>query len=123
MPMVQAYAEEVLNQKDAESATDRSYVSDALFLATERLLNALDRLEQGMELALVQPVSSDISPESVEKLAFYEQENEALRAEREALNSAVGQLREQYGDLHHTASGIYNKLEDSIRRLTQIMKE
>jgi hypothetical protein len=120
MPMVQAYAEEVLNQKDSEStASAVVYRSNSLFLATERLLGALDRLEQGLDRRLPDHGGDALA----EQLQATWHENAALRQERESLNTAIDDLKSQYSDLHRAASGIYNKLEDSIRRLTQIMKE
>mgnify|MGYP003395914174 CR=1 FL=1 len=118
--MVQAYAREVLNQKDEEKAPALVYRSNSLFEATERLLSALDRLEHS--LAHQPRAGADVRT-SERQLQVSRRENAALLEEREALNIAVDQLKAQYGDLHSTASGIYNKLEDSIRRLTQIMKE
>lgn len=115
MPKVQAYAEEVLNQKD-EAPADSLPPSSRLAAATERLLGALDRLELAVS-------SGRENIQENSQLAHLEHENAELRDERIALSGAIDRLRAEYGDLHRTASGIYNKLEDSIRRLTQIMKE
>lgn len=90
-----------------------------IFIATKRLVTALDRLEDSLLEKMTVP-SRD--PEQDEQLALFEQENETLRQERENLNSAIATLESQYGDLHKAASTIYGKLDDSIKRLTQIIE-
>ena len=37
--------------------------------------------------------------------------------------SAIAHLQRQYNELHRVASTIYGKLDDSIKRLTQIIEE
>jgi hypothetical protein len=36
---------------------------------------------------------------------------------------AIAQLQYQYNDLHKIASAVYGKLDDSIKRITQIIEE
>jgi predicted nucleic acid-binding Zn-ribbon protein len=118
MPMVQAYAEELLNQKESGYDSGASYVSDTLFSATERLMSALDRLEHNVQ------ISAGKQGEGVkeaEQIAFFEQENQVLRRERETLNATLEQLEAEYGDLQKVAGTIYKKLNESIRRLTHII--
>jgi uncharacterized protein YlxW (UPF0749 family) len=86
-----------------------------LYVATRRLVGALDRLENNLKHALV--ASED------DKLSYFEQENASLKQERENLNNAIAQLQYQYNDLHKVASAIYGKLDDSIRRLSEIIEE
>ncbi|MDE3059686.1 MAG: hypothetical protein KGJ06_01585 [Pseudomonadota bacterium] len=119
--MVQAHAQELLNQKEAENASSGAeLLQHPLYAATHRLLEALNRLEHNLQRRVGKPQEP---PESQEQLAFFERENESLRQERENLNAAISLLKRQYSDLHHAASAIYNKLDDSIRRLTKIIEE
>lgn len=90
-----------------------------LYAATRRLVRALDRLENSLQQALQPALMEGGEPDQV---AYFERENAALRQERESLNAAIAQLQHQYNDLHHVASTIYGKLDDSIRRLTQIIE-
>jgi len=90
-----------------------------LFLATKRLVDALNRLEGNLEQAFVE---SDRDEKQEKQLVFFERENEELREERENLNGAISQLKHQYNDLHKVASAIYGKLDDAIKRLTQIIE-
>lgn len=110
--MVQAHAHELLNQKNEEYK--RPLVS-----ATGRLAAALDRLEQGIQQVTASK-ARDVKQH--EQLIFFERENAALKTERENLTKAIGQLEGQYTDLHKVAGTIYNKLDDSIKRLTQIIE-
>lgn len=91
-----------------------------LYAATQRLLKALDRLEQGMTRPAPGP-ATDTGQE--QKVLAFQQENNELKKERENLNAAISQLENQYSDLHKVASTIYGKLDDSIKRLTQIIDE
>jgi hypothetical protein len=118
--MVQAHAYELLNQKESKNAPNMADTPrPSLFVATERLLTALDRLERNLQnVALQPPQDSQVG----EQLIFFERENESLRQERENLNQAISQLQHQYSDLHQVASTIYGKLDDSIKRLTQIIE-
>lgn len=119
--MVQAHAHELLNQKDAVNDDSGDvFVSQPLYDATERLLSALERLERSFKRAARQQPPST---EQAEQLLFFEKENESLRTERETLNTTINQLRTEYTGLHRAASTIYNKLEDSIKRLTKIIEE
>jgi uncharacterized protein YlxW (UPF0749 family) len=105
--MVQAHAHELLNQKNTQNA-------HPLVLATQRLMAALDRLERGLQL-------SEAKDADTEELLVIARENDTLRAEREDLNGTISELQQQYDDLHKVAGTIYNKLDDSIKRLTQII--
>jgi hypothetical protein len=114
LSMVQAHARELLNQKEAGNGD-----SHPLYAATERLIGALNRLEQGLAQVTTQK-SRDVKQH--EQLVVFERENANLREERDNLDSAIGQLQNQYDDLHKVAGAIYNKLDDSIKRLTQIIE-
>lgn len=90
-----------------------------LYAATNRLAVALERLEYNLQQASLQP---GVDPQVAQQLDIFFKENQALREERANLDGAIVQLQDQYNDLHQVASTIYNKLDDSIRRLTQIME-
>jgi len=113
--MYQAYAGELLNQKESENDSSvTAPVQHPLDNATKRLVEALNRLENSLET---------LTPrEEAGQAELFAHENNALRHERENLNSAISQLQFQYNDLHDVASTIYGKLDDSIRRLTQIIE-
>jgi len=91
-----------------------------LYVATRRLVSAMDRLESNLK-----HISNvlDQGADAEQQITYFERENAALRDERENLNAAIAQLQHQYNDLHRVASNIYGKLDDSIRRLTQIIEE
>ena len=91
-----------------------------LYVATRRLVNALDRLENNLQHVTV---AQDRDVHQEHQLVAFERENAALLQERESLNAALAELQHQYNDLHKTASTIHTKLDDSIRRLTQIIEE
>jgi uncharacterized protein YlxW (UPF0749 family) len=118
MPMVQAYAGELLNQKESENGMEASYTSDTLFLATEKLTHALDRLENNV--AVVAGKRGEAIRQA-EQTAFFDQENRVLHRERESLNATIDQLTHEYNDLQNVASTIYRKLNDSIKRLSNII--
>jgi len=112
--MYQAYAYELLNQKESKNDSAMAAAAEhPLLSATERLLGALERLERNLEQ--LPPGQASENPELLK-------ENQELRKERANLDAAVLQLQTQYDDLHHVASTIYNKLEDSIKRLTKIIE-
>lgn len=91
-----------------------------LYVATRRLVSALDRLENNLKHITV-ALDRDIHQEHA--MVAFERENAALKQERENLNASIAQLQYQYNDLHKVASGIYGKLDDSIRRLSKIIEE
>jgi len=91
-----------------------------LYVATRRLVNALDKLENNLK-SLTQV--RDKAVQRQKQIVSFEKENAALRKERENLNAAIAQLQYQYNDLHKVAATIYSKLDDSVRRLTQIIEE
>lgn len=122
--MYQAHAQELLNQKESHSGDsgDLFMTQDPqhpLFLATRRLAAALDRLESNLQQVSVQ---RDRDVHQDQQLTVFERENEALKQERERLHVTVTQLQLQYDDLHHIASTIYGKLDDSIKRLSQLVE-
>lgn len=90
-----------------------------LYVATRRLVKALDRLENNLKHV----ARGKRDPRQEQQMAFFEKENAALKQERENLNTAIAQLQYQYNDLHKIASTIYGKLDDSVKRLTQIIEE
>ena len=116
--MVQAHARELLNQKESVSGT--GYMSDMLFDATERLMSAMERLEHNVRMAAAKRVDE---VRHAEQAALFEEENQSLRHERETLNATIEQLNHDYDDLQGVAGAIYNKLSDSIKRLTSIVGE
>jgi hypothetical protein len=123
--MYQAYAQELLNQKESKSADSDDYLMSQtqdhpLFAATRRLLGALDRLEHNLTHVTV---AHDRDVHQEQQLVVFERENAALKQERESLNNAIAQLQYQYDDLHKVASTIHGKLDDSIKRLTQIIED
>ena len=87
-----------------------------LYAATNRLAAALERLESNLKKA---PAAD---PAAQQQLDVFERENQSLREERANLDGAIVQLQDQYNDLHQVATTIYGKLDDSIRRLTQIIE-
>ena len=121
--MYQAYDSELLNQKESETS-DSGQILDALpqhplFVATRRLVNALDRLEGNLKYVRA-PEDKGMNDDRV---VFFERENTALKEERESLNQSIADLQLQYSDLHRVAATIYGKLDDSIKKLTQIIEE
>ncbi len=110
--MVQAQAKALLNQKNESS--------EALAQAAERLVAALDRLEDRLSHCQAPPPATE---HESGQLALFAQENETLRNEQADLHETIRELQSQYDDLHKVAVTIYNKLEDSIKRLTRIMEQ
>ena len=117
--MVQAYAQQLLNQKESEKQDSGDSTQRSLYAATQRLVIALDRLERNLQY-VEKPEPRNMPDDR--QLGFFQNENESLRQERENLNTAITQLQDQYTDLHQVASTIYGKLDDSIKRLTQIIE-
>jgi hypothetical protein len=119
MPMVQAYAQELLNQKESQNdMTESPYASDTLFRATQRLMLALDQLDHNVH---AQAQERAEALRQAERAAFYARENETLKHERENLNTTIDKLEHEYNDLQKAAGTIYKKLNDSIKRLTNII--
>jgi hypothetical protein len=124
--MVQAHAYELLNQKESSDSRQGSNMSQSdhpLYAATDRLIAALDRLEDNLHYAADQQKSAARTLEQEEQMRLFEQENQVLKSEHAKLNGAITTLKSQYSDLHQVASTIYGKLEDSIKRLTQIIEQ
>ena len=113
--MYQPHTRELLNQKDARSDAGRSR---PLYQATERLIRALDRMERSVQHQLALQKGEEALPAQMQ---LFESENASLKEEHAHLNATILQLREQYDDLQHVASTIYNKLNDSIDRLTHLI--
>jgi len=90
-----------------------------LILATRRLMGALDRLEKNLQQV---SVTRDREVQNEQKLSLFIRENETLRHDREKLNQAFSQLTHQYQDLQQVAKTIHGKLDDSARRITQILE-
>ncbi len=112
--MVQAQPHELLNQKDSEDA-----LSPAVVAAMHRLAKALDGLD---EAASRRAVEQDRGLQQHAQLVRFERENAQLKQECANLDGAIGRLKTQYDALHQVAGTIYNKLDDSIKRLNKIME-
>jgi len=100
--------------ENAQHSKDHPLIS-----ATRRLMTALDRLERNLQQV---SVMKDREVQSEHKLSLFMRENESLRQEREKLNSAFSNLTHQYEDLQKVAKNIHGKLDDSARRITQILE-
>jgi len=90
-----------------------------LILATRRLMSALDRLEKNLQQV---SVTRDREVQNEQKLSVFIRENETLHHERENLALAFSKLSHQYQDLQQVAKTIHGKLDDSARRITQILE-
>jgi len=90
-----------------------------LIMATRRLMSALDRLERNLQQV---SVTRDREVQNEQKLNLFVRENESLLHERENLSVAFNQLTLQYEDLQQVARTIHGKLDDSARRITQIIE-
>lgn len=90
-----------------------------LIMATRRLMSALDRLEKNLQQV---SVTRDREVASEQKLSVFMRENEMLMHERENLAQAFSKLTHQYQDLQQVAKTIHGKLDDSARRITQILE-
>jgi prefoldin subunit 5 len=90
-----------------------------LIMATRRLMSALDRLEKNLQQV---SVTRDREVASEQKLSLFMRENETLLTERENLAEAFTRLTHQYQDLQQVAKSIHGKLDDSARRITQILE-
>jgi hypothetical protein len=111
--MVQAHAQQLHNQKNVAD-------EHPLLRSTERVLAALDRLEHALDQRERQP---RLAVQHEPQLALFEQENAALRQEKDEMGRTIRAIEAQYGELQRVAGTIYNKLEDSIKRLTQILDQ
>lgn len=116
--MVQAYAQQLLNQKESALTSSVHESEHPLQAATYRLVTALERLEHNLEQVTV---NAGRDSQNSQQVAVFERENATLRREQENLNVAISQLQYQYNDLHQVASTIYGKLDDAIKRLTKII--
>lgn len=97
-----------------------SHPSDhPLYIATRRLVSALERLERNLQHVTV---GQERDVQQHQHIQYYERENAALRAEQESLQGSLVDLQQQYEELQGVATTIYGKLDDSIRRLTQILE-
>lgn len=116
MPLYQAHARELLNQKEDDSGD--VYVGEPLYQATERVAAALRRLEHSLHVPAGERIEG---ARRGEQLIAAAHENEILRQERETLVNALDQMQQQYEGLETAAATIYRKLGDTIKRLTQII--
>lgn len=117
--MYQAHAHQLLNQKESENDSLGQEISHhPLQLATERLVVALNRLENNLHGITV---TQDRALRQEQQMMSFEQENEALRQEREQLQTAMAQLQQEYNALQGVASSMHEKLDDSIKRLSQLI--
>ncbi len=122
--MYQAYAGELLNQKESENASymqenSQHSAEHKVDKASRRLAEALDRLERGLQHVTVQ---QDRGIQQEQQLMQYTRENDALKNERELLARTIVQLEEQYTELQKVASTVYDKLDASIERINQIIE-
>jgi predicted nuclease with TOPRIM domain len=90
-----------------------------LITAKKRLVSALERLERNLQHITVEQERDALQHQHIQ---YYERENSALRDEQENLSQSITQLRQQYDELQGVATTIYGKLDDSIKRLTQILE-
>ncbi len=90
-----------------------------LIAATNRLVTALDRLERNLQQV---SVAKDRDIQQQRQLVSFSRENESLKAERKNLNQAIDSLTKQYEDLQQVATNIHGKLDDSIKRISQIIE-
>jgi len=91
-----------------------------LYVATHRLVDALDRLEYNLQYITV---TQDRSQQQEKQLIIFERKNGELLQEKQQQDTAIAELQVQYDVLHKTASVVHKRLEDSIKRLTQIIEE
>jgi septal ring factor EnvC (AmiA/AmiB activator) len=90
-----------------------------LIEASRRLMGAIDRLERNLQQM---SVAKDRDAQQEKRVIQFSRENESLKSERENLNKAISTLTGQYKDLQQTATTIHSKLDDSIKRITQIIE-
>lgn len=90
-----------------------------LFVATRKLVGALDRLERNLQQM---SVAKDRDALQQQQLMLFSRENEALKQEREHLNQSIMSLTSQYEDLQQVATSIHSKLDDSVKRINQIIE-
>jgi hypothetical protein len=90
-----------------------------LIATTRRLKAALDRLERNLQQL---SVTRDRELANEQKVTLFMRENEGLKAERESLTAAFGSLTHQYEDLQKVARTIHGKLDNSARRISEILE-
>lgn len=90
----------------------------ALTAASDRLYNAVERLEASLKYVTV---AHDRDVHQHEQLQAIERENNTLREDRESLAASLKQLQQQYDDLQRVASSIYGKLDNAIERITKVV--
>ncbi len=90
-----------------------------LIAATRRVMNALDALERNIHQS---SVAHDRAENNEQKLTLFIRENESLKQEKANLTSAINQLTRQYEDLQNVTSNIHARLDDSARRITEILE-
>jgi uncharacterized coiled-coil DUF342 family protein len=90
-----------------------------LVAVSRRLMTALDRLERNLQQM---SVTRDRDAQNEQRVSHFIRENESLREERETLNQAFHQLSSQYTELQQVAKTIHGKLDDSAKRITEILE-
>lgn len=88
--------------------------------ATQRVIDALDGLENKLQQRQNQQMFVQNPAQNLAQ--SYQQENAELLYEQEKLQATIVSLTEQYGELQNVAATIYDKLDNSIERLAQILE-
>ncbi len=91
-----------------------------LYIATRRLVKALDQLEGNLKQVML---PDEVDAKYEQQMSNFQQENTALKQERESLNGAIARLQRQYNDLQKVANAVYDKLDDSVKKLTHMIEE
>jgi DNA repair exonuclease SbcCD ATPase subunit len=90
-----------------------------LYIATHRLVRALDTLENNLQQVTV---GRDRDVMQHQHIQHYERENAALRAQQAELSDSLANMQQQYDELQTVATTIYGKLDDAIARLSKILE-
>lgn len=91
-----------------------------LHLATNRLIDALERLERNLQQVTV---GKERDIQQHQHLLNYQRENMALIEEQDRLQANISELQQQYEELQEVAAKIYNKLDNSIEKLSYILEK
>lgn len=132
--MYQAYDNKVLNTKESKTADSTRIPAKSLidkfsmpetrehplYIATRRLVKALDQLEGNLKQVML---PDEVDAKYEQQMSNFQQENTALKQERESLNGAIARLQRQYNDLQKVANAVYDKLDDSVKKLTHMIEE
>ena len=90
-----------------------------LIMATRRVMEALGALEHKLQQV---SVARDRELAREKQISQFARENENLKEERENLNDVIARLTGQYQDLQKVATSIHGKLDDSVKKITQILE-